>query len=83
MEFWTKLIQAKKTQTPEARKSLEENCTQVTDDIFIFEGDIECLEDDGVKFEVLDEGAVPCLGDLSKAELVELCKERFCSFDTI
>ena len=77
MEFWTTLIVVAKEQIPEAVKSLKGNCTYVDNWCWIFEGDIECLVDDGVKFNEIAEGAVPCLGDMSKAELVELCKDVF------
>ena len=77
MEFWTKLIVVAKEQTPEAVKSLKGNCTYVDNWCWIFEGEIGCLKDDGVKFNELSEGAVPCLGDLSREDLVELCEEVF------
>ena len=77
MEFWTKLVVVAKEQSLEAVKSLKVNCTYVDNWCWIFEGEIECLVDDGVKFDVVGEGAVPCLGDLSKSELVELCEEVF------
>jgi len=77
MEFWTKLIVVAKEQSIKAAESLKGNCTHVDNWCWIFEGDLECLADDGVKFNELSEGAVPCLGDLSKGELVELCKDVF------
>jgi len=77
MEFWTTLIVVAKEQSIEAAKSLKANCTYVDNRCWIFEGDIECLADDGVKFNELGEGAVPCLGDMSKPELVELCEDIF------
>jgi len=77
MEFWTTLIVVAKEQSVEAASSLKANCTYVDNLCWIFEGDIEVLEDDGVEFNIIGEGAVPCLGDLSKAELVELCKDIY------
>jgi len=77
MEFWTTLIVVAKEQSPEAIKLLKANCTYVDNWCWIFEGDIELLADDGVKFNELAEGAVPSLGDLSKSELVELCEDGF------
>ena len=77
MEFWTKLIVVDKEQTVEAAKSLKENCTPIDNWCWIFEGDIECLEDDGIKFNVIGEGAVPGLGDMTKKELVELCEDVY------
>jgi hypothetical protein len=77
IEFWTTLIVVAKEQSVEAAHSLKVNCTYVDNWCWIFEGDIECLEDDGVKFKELAEGAVPCLGDMSRADLVDLCKGVF------
>jgi len=77
LEFWTTLIVVAKEQSIKAAKSLKANCNYVDNWCWIFEGDIECLEDDGVIFKTVSEGAVPCLGDMSKAELVELCEDVF------
>ena len=77
MEFQTTLIVVKKEQTIEAAKSLKENCTHIDNWCWIFEGDIECLVDDGVEFNVIAEGAVPALGGLPSAELVNLSKKVF------
>lgn len=74
MMFWTSLIVVRKKQTLEAAKSLKVNCTYVDNKCWIFEGETWALEEDGVIFKVVGEGAVPALGDMSKKELVELCK---------
>ena len=76
--FYVTLIHADKYQRGEkARESLKANCTYVANDFWIYEGDIECLEEDDVVFEEYGEGVVPCLGDMNKIQLVELCKETF------
>lgn len=77
LEFWVKLIVADKEQTYRAMESLAGNCTTVDNFCWIFEGDIEALEDDGVVFNVLGEGAVPCLGDMSHDDLISLCYDVF------
>lgn len=77
IQFLTTLIVVAKEQSIEAAKSLKANCTYVDNWCWIFEGDIECLEDDGVKFNELADGAVPGLGDMSRTELVDLCEEVF------
>jgi len=77
LEFWTTLIVVAKEQTVEAVRSLKANCTYVDNWCWIFEGDLDVLTEDNVKFRAIGEGAVPCLGDLSKPELVELCMDVF------
>ena len=78
MEFWVKLIKVEKEQSVEAVASLKVNCTHVDKYLWLFEGDEFALEEDGVKFKVLDEQAVGSLGGLSKLELIDLCKDTFC-----
>ena len=77
MEFWTTLI--KTTQPPKgaALKSLEDNCTHVSGDYWIMEGDVDCLRDDGVKLVEIAEGAVDALGDLTETELIEVCWDAY------
>lgn len=77
IEFWVSLIVTAKGQMGEAERSLEANCTYIDNNVWIFEGDIGCLEEDGVLFNVIEEGAVPCLGDMSTKELVKLCEDIF------
>lgn len=77
IKFWVNLIKVEKEQSVEAAKSLKANCTYVDNWFWIFEGDTEALEEDGVKFKVVSEGAVGSLGDLTREELVELCEDVF------
>ena len=77
IEFWVLLIKTRPDQTKLATKSLKENCTHVINNYWIFEGDPEVLEWDSVNFEIVEEGAVPCLGDMNQQELIRLCKEVF------
>lgn len=77
MEFWTTLIKVTKKAEGEALKSLEGNCTHVTGDYWIMEGDVDCLRDDGVQLEELAEGAVGSLGGLSEKELKDVCLDSY------
>lgn len=77
IQFWATLIVVAKEQSIKAVSSLKANCTYVDNWCWIFEGDIECLADDGVKFNALEESAVPCLGDMPRADLVGICKDVF------
>lgn len=72
IEFWTSLIK-----TPEVNDDLKINCTHVTGKWWIFEGSNECLDDFLSDYEIISEGAVPCLGDLSEVALIEGCEVWF------
>ena len=77
MEFLVKLIRVTDFPHSRAKNALKENCTFVKSDLFIFEGDEESLAMDGVVFDILGEGVVGPLGDLSQAQLIQLCKDTF------
>lgn len=77
MGFLVNLIVVAKEQTSEAMKCLRENCTYIDNNVWIYEGIPEILEDEGVIFKIINEGTVPCLGDMTKEELIELCKDVF------
>lgn len=73
MEFFVNLIRAIEQNDPEQLKELEENCTYITKDYWFYEGDLDSLEDYGVRFEVMEEDmVVPSLGDLTEGELIDL-----------
>ena len=73
MEFMVSLIRAIEQDEPEQRSSLENNCTHITKDYWFHEGDIDALREYGVTVEVIEEDLiVPCLGDLSEEEPIEL-----------
>ena len=72
IEFWTSLIK-----TPEANEFLNKNCTHVTGEYWIFEGENELLSDELDQFQIIAEGAVPCLGDFTEKELIAGCDEWF------
>ena len=73
IEFWVSLLKVSNGNNPAVKAALEANCTHVKGPYWIFEGETECLEDDGVAFEVVGEGAVGSLGGLSQPELVAVC----------
>lgn len=77
MEFLTSLIVVDDYQPQRAIESLHANCTHVFGNVWIFEGNTEVLEEDGVRFNVVLEAAVPSLGGLSQKELIELCDDCF------
>ena len=72
MEFWTSLIK-----TPETNQFLVDNCTHVTGEYWIFEGDNELLADELQEYEIVTEGGVPCLGDMTEAELIAGCEDWY------
>ncbi|CAL9962263.1 hypothetical protein VPHD85_0074 [Vibrio phage D85] len=73
MEFFVNLIRAIEQDEPAQREELEENATHITQNYWFFEGDLDCLEDYGVKFEVIEEDMIAgSLGDLSKEELIDI-----------
>jgi len=77
MEFLTTLIKIKGNQNKKARQSLVDNCTHVTGGYYIMEGDVDCLRDDGVVLEEIEEGAVPSLVGLSDKEMMEVCQVAY------
>jgi hypothetical protein len=78
MEFRVKLILVEsEKQEPLALSYLERNCTHVTKGYYIFEGEIDCLVDASVNFDLINEGFVGFLGDLTEDGLIEVCDEAF------
>lgn len=75
--FYVKLIKVNPEQSENAKKSLEGNCTHVSGNYYIFEGEIECLSDDGVKFKEIENGVVGGLGGLTEDELIQVCLDSF------
>jgi len=76
MEFWVNLIETKPIQSKKARKSLKINCTFIDGHFWFFEGNINCLLDDGVEFTWIEEGPVPSLGGLSYKDLAKICENN-------
>jgi len=76
-QFWTTLIEVTEKPTGKALESLEINCTHVTGNYWIMEGEVDCLRDDGVRLKEIAEGAVGSLGELSEKELKEVCLQAY------
>jgi hypothetical protein len=72
--FRVNLLRIKKAESDLAKQSLDINCTFIANDLYFMEGMHECLSDDGIEYDYICEGVVPCLGELHKSELVELAK---------
>lgn len=77
VEFWTTLIKVTRRPDEQAQRSLDVNCTHVTGNYYIMEGDVDCLRADGVRCKEIEEGAVGCLGGLSETELKTVCLESY------
>ena len=71
------VINSPVNQTQKAIESIEANCTHIDNNVYLMEGDIESLKDDGVDFNVMEEGVVGPLGGLSTKELVKVCVDAF------
>lgn len=76
-QFEVNLIIVNKEQTENAKKSIKRNCTHIDNDVYVMEGDIDCLADDGVDFNFTNIGIVGCLDGYSKRELAKICRESF------
>lgn len=74
MLFEVNFIQVPTNLTPSEEKKLDVNCTHVKGPYWIFEGELWCLD---CRLILIDTGVVGCLGDLSQAELIEVCKNAF------
>jgi len=72
MEFWTSLIK-----TSDDSEFLNNNCTHVVNDYWIYEGDEGCLDDELSEHEIIASGAVPNLGGLTTQELTDGCRAWF------
>jgi len=78
MEFYVNLIVTKKEQTKKALKSLKGNCTKICDNVYFMEGDVSCLCDDEVIFNLMDEDLiVGSLGGLTEKKLIKMCEDDF------
>lgn len=76
LQFEVSLIKVAPAQSAKASQSIIDNCTHVDGLYHIFEGYEDVLKDDGVVFSVVGGGIVGCLGDLSKDQLIDLCRDE-------
>jgi len=77
MEFWTTLIRVNDVPTSQAYDFLKENCTFVTRDYWIMEGEVDCLRDEGVELDEIAEGAVGSLAELTEQQLIQVCLDSY------
>lgn len=73
--FWVSLIDVFGVPSGKTLEYLKGSCTHIHKDIWIMEGETDCLLDEGIEFKVLTEGAVDSLGGLDKEKLRKVCKE--------
>jgi hypothetical protein len=71
--FLVKLIEVKSVKNKEAKRDLLLNCTNVTGNLWLYEGDKEWLHS-GVSFEVIDEQEIEAYGD----KLIDDIKRMVC-----
>jgi len=76
MEFEVNLIKIGNYQNEIGWSFLRDNCTYISDKYYFYEGDEDVLLND-VECELIANGVVPSLGDLSKYDLIKLVKDRF------
>lgn len=76
MEFWIKLIEVLETKNQEARNDLCANCTHVSGNYWLFEGD-EFALDDGIEFQIIGEEALEGYGDLSGSEIKKMVIDMY------
>lgn len=76
MDFWVSLIKVS-TAIGDGATFLINNCTNITNNYFFYEGWIECLDDEKIDYIVLSKGVVESLGGLSKEELIKIALNGF------
>ena len=77
MKFLVNLIVINKKQSKKAIQSLEDNCTFVCNSLYIMEGDIGCMLDDELDFNLIDIGEVGCLRGKDTKELIAIAERAF------
>lgn len=77
MEFLVNLIVIADEQTNKAKQALNDNCTHVTGNVYLMEGDLESLLDDELVFNFLGESVVGSLGGLKERELIRIVYQSF------
>lgn len=75
LKFWVNLIIEAGEQSQGAKKCLEDNCTLVDTRIWVFEGDIEYLQNHDVQFDVISQSVVPVPENMTKKERIVLYRD--------
>lgn len=70
--FVVTLIRLKGKQSPQAKQCIKDNCSHITKNFYVFEGDIGCLDDEGVKYITIGEGIIPAIGDKTEKQRIEI-----------
>jgi len=76
-QFEVNLIVVADKQTHAAKQSIEGNCTHVTGNVYLMEGDLGSLLDDGAVFNHIDIGVVGALGGLTEKKKIALVNDIF------
>ena len=76
MEFLVKLIYISKVSSKEAKVDLEDNCTLVQGNYWLFEGETEFLRGN-IDIEVIGERAVEAYGGLPRIDLIRMVRENY------
>jgi len=74
-KFQVKLIEVTDAADEEARERLQDNCTHIAGNMWLFEGEEYAL--DGVTFTVVCEEAMGAYGDLSTTQLIAVVSDTF------
>ena len=75
MEFYVNLIVINEKQSEKALENIKINCIHICNNVYTMEGDVNCLVDEGVDFNLIEEIIVGCLGDLSEKALIKICND--------
>lgn len=76
MEFWVNLIRVRE-RDDKGQEFLKNNCIQITEEHFFFEGFDEILEDVFSNYSILYTGVVESLGGKTQKELIKIALESF------
>lgn len=76
MEFWVKLIEVIETKDGLARSSLHKNCTHVSNNYWLFEGDETGL-DEGLEIIIVGEEAISSYGNLTGSQIKRMVLDTY------
>jgi hypothetical protein len=75
MTFMVKLIEVHDTRNQEARENLQDDCTHVANDYWLFEGDEIVLG--GLRFTIIDEVPIEAYSSLTGKELKRMVSSYY------